>query len=177
MSTPNCTFRSGPGPFTVFAPTNAAFDELPRGVLEELLKPENKATLVKVLTYHVVSGKVMAKDLTNEQKVTTVEGSNVTVHLLRDSRGVRVMIQDLVPNSRWADVIQADVEASNGVVHVVDRVLIPGKLMDTIKALAPRAPNIVELAASVPELSTLVAAVKAAGLVDTLYVLLCLSPS
>jgi len=102
------------GPFTVFAPTNAAFDALPEGTLESLLKPENKAKLVSILTYHVVGAKVMSKDLSNGQKAKTVEGQNINVKL----NGSGVMIND-------AKVVAADVSASNGVVHVIDKVILP----------------------------------------------------
>ena len=156
----------------MFAPTNTAFESLPRGLLEDLLKPENKALLTKVLTYHVVSGRVLARDLRNQEKVTTVESSTVTIHLERSGRGERVFIQDQVPNTRWSEVIQADVQASNGVVHLVDKVLIPDLLMAKLTRVSNTSDsaldNIVELAASVPELSTLVTAVKAADLVETL---------
>lgn len=101
------------GPFTVFAPTNEAFAALPEGVLEDLLKPENKDKLVSILTYHVVSGEVMSSDLKNGQKANTVEGAAVTFDT---SEGVKV---------NNASVALADVKASNGVVHVIDRVILP----------------------------------------------------
>jgi uncharacterized surface protein with fasciclin (FAS1) repeats len=104
---------SGKGPFTVFAPTDAAFAALPKGTVEKLLKPENKAKLVKVLTYHVVAGKVESKTLKSGQ-VKTVEGAAVAVKVA----GGKVMINR-------ANVIQADVPASNGVIHVIDHVLLP----------------------------------------------------
>lgn len=107
---------SGDGPFTVFAPTNEAFAALPEGTLENLLKPENRELLRKVLTYHVVSGDLMAKDLRSGQ-VATVEGSQVNVRVRR--RGVRVN------NAR---VVNADIDAKNGVIHVIDRVLLPPNL-------------------------------------------------
>jgi uncharacterized surface protein with fasciclin (FAS1) repeats len=103
----------GEGPFTVFAPTDDAFAALPEGTLEELLKPENKDKLVKILTYHVVPGKVMSTDL-KTGGVTTVEGSEVTIEL--GEEGVKV---------DQAQVLQADIEASNGVIHVIDKVIIP----------------------------------------------------
>ena len=103
---------SGEGPFTVFAPTNAAFEALPAGVLEALLLPENKETLAKILTYHVVPGAVMAADVMDGD-VATVEGQNVT---LSTADGVTV---------NGAKVIQADVAASNGVIHVIDAVILP----------------------------------------------------
>ena len=104
----------GDGPFTVFAPTNEAFAKLPAGTVENLLKPENKAQLVAVLTYHVVPGKVMSKDLKNGQKAKTVQGSEITV-TLKDGKA---MINN-------ATVTTADIEASNGVVHVIDTVILP----------------------------------------------------
>lgn len=104
----------GDGPFTVFAPTNAAFEALPAGTLENLLKPENKDQLVSILTYHVVSGEVMSTDLSDGMKAATVEGSEVEVGI----DGESVMIND-------ASVVAANVEASNGVVHVIDKVILP----------------------------------------------------
>jgi uncharacterized surface protein with fasciclin (FAS1) repeats len=103
---------SGEGPFTVFAPTDEAFAALPAGVLDALLLPENKETLVKILTYHVVSGKVMAADITDGD-VATVEGSNV---MLVTTSGVKV---------NDANVVSADVPASNGVIHAIDAVILP----------------------------------------------------
>lgn len=102
------------GPFTVFAPSNEAFAALPEGTLASLLKPENKATLVKILTYHVVPGKVYSHDLRNGQMAKTVQGEKVSVKV--NDYGVRIN------NSK---VIQADVKAANGVVHVIDEVLLP----------------------------------------------------
>uniref|UniRef100_UPI0004635855 fasciclin domain-containing protein n=1 Tax=Pseudoalteromonas sp. TB64 TaxID=1938600 RepID=UPI0004635855 len=104
----------GKGPFTIFAPTDAAFSKLPEGTVEMLLKPENKDKLTAVLTYHVVSGKVMAADVMTIDKATTVQGQSVMVK----SSDMGVMIND-------ANVIKADVEASNGVIHVIDKVLLP----------------------------------------------------
>ena len=103
---------SGDGPFTVFAPTDDAFAALPAGVLDALLLPENKDVLAKILTYHVVSGAVMAADVTDGD-VATVEGQNVT---LSTADGVTV---------NGAKVIQADVVASNGVIHAIDAVILP----------------------------------------------------
>jgi uncharacterized surface protein with fasciclin (FAS1) repeats len=103
-----------PGPFTVFAPTNDAFAKLPAGTVESLLKPENKAKLVKVLTYHVLSGKTKSKDLAGKKlEAATVEGSKVAVD---GTHGVKV---------NNATVIKADVWTSNGVIHVIDTVLLP----------------------------------------------------
>jgi uncharacterized surface protein with fasciclin (FAS1) repeats len=104
----------GTGPFTVFAPTDAAFAKLPAGTVESLLKPENKAKLVAILTYHVVPGKVMASDIAGKSlKVATVQGSKMSVEA---HSGVTV---------DNAKVIQADIGASNGVIHVIDTVIMP----------------------------------------------------
>ena len=103
---------SGEVPFTVFAPTNAAFEALPAGLLEKLLLPENKETLVKILTYHVVQSKVMAADVAAGE-VTTVEGSTFEITTMG---GVKV---------NTANVTATDVPASNGVIHVIDAVLVP----------------------------------------------------
>lgn len=103
---------NGAGPFTVFAPTDEAFAALPPGLLDALLLPENKDTLVKILTYHVVPGAVMAADVTDGD-VATVEGQTVT---LSTADGVSV---------NGAKVIQADVVASNGVIHAIDAVILP----------------------------------------------------
>ena len=106
---------SGEGPFTVFAPTNEAFEKLPEGTVEMLLKPENKEKLVAILTYHVVPGKVMAADV-KTMEVETVEGSKANVKVADD----KVMIDG-------AEVIATDVEASNGVIHVIDTVIMPAE--------------------------------------------------
>ncbi|MDE3081188.1 MAG: fasciclin domain-containing protein, partial [Paracoccaceae bacterium] len=103
----------GKGPFTVFAPTNEAFAKLPKGTVESLLKPENKAKLVKILTYHVVPGKVMSTDLKDGMMAKTVEGGALTIHT---KPAVTV---------NHAHVVKADIEASNGVIHVIDTVLLP----------------------------------------------------
>jgi uncharacterized surface protein with fasciclin (FAS1) repeats len=104
----------GDGPFTVFAPTNEAFAKLPAGTVETLLKPENKAQLIAVLTYHVVPGKVYSKDLKDGMKAKTAQGSEITI-TLKDGKA-------MVNN---ATVTAADIEASNGVVHVIDTVILP----------------------------------------------------
>jgi uncharacterized surface protein with fasciclin (FAS1) repeats len=104
----------GAGPFTVFAPTDAAFAALPAGTVEDLLKPENKAKLTKILTYHVVPAEVMSAAITSEMSPATVEGAALKVA----PKDGKVMIND-------ATVIQADVDASNGVIHVIDKVLMP----------------------------------------------------
>jgi len=103
----------GKGPFTVFAPTDAAFAAI-QSEVDKLLKPENKAKLSKILTYHVVSGKMMASDLKDGQELTTVEGSKLKV-MVKDGK---VMIGN-------AKVSSADINASNGVIHVIDKVLLP----------------------------------------------------
>ena len=109
----------GKGPFTVFAPTNAAFGKLPAGTVDTLVKPENKATLTKILTYHVVAGKLEASDLTDGKKLKTVEGEELTVKhqdgkvWIVDAKGGTSMVT--IPN----------VNQSNGVIHVVDTVLMP----------------------------------------------------
>ena len=111
---------SGAGPFTVFAPTNAAFEKLPKGTVATLVKPENKATLTKILTYHVVPGRLAAQDLTNGKKLTTVEGEQLTV---RNSGG-RISIVD--SKGGVSTVTISNVNQSNGVIHVVNTVLMPG---------------------------------------------------
>lgn len=103
----------GEGPFTVFAPTDEAFAALPEGTVDDLLKPENKDTLTSILTYHVVPGKVMSGDLSDGMMAATVQGSEVTV-----KTDPAVMVDE-------ASVTQADIEASNGVIHVIDKVIMP----------------------------------------------------
>lgn len=105
---------SSPGPFTVFAPTDAAFNDLPKGTLDKLLLPKNKATLVKVLTYHVVSGAVESSTL-KSGKVKTVEGSSARITVGKDGM---VMVDK-------ATVKAVDIGASNGIIHVIDKVLLP----------------------------------------------------
>ena len=107
---------SGTGPFTVFAPTNEAFDKLPKGTVENLLKPEMKADLAAVLTFHVVSGALKAADLKDGQKLKTVQGQELTVSVKEG----KVMIDG-------ANVTIADAVSSNGVTHVIDAVLLPKK--------------------------------------------------
>lgn len=104
----------GPGPFTVFAPTDAAFAQLPAGTLEDLLKPENKAKLTAILTYHVVPGAVTAAEVTKLTEAKTVQGAAVKI----SAEGGKVMIND-------AHVVSADIAASNGVIHVIDKVILP----------------------------------------------------
>ncbi|WP_158822680.1 fasciclin domain-containing protein [Granulicella sp. S156] len=116
----------GPGPFTVFAPTNEAFAKLPAGTVDTLLKPENKDALVKVLTYHVVAGKITAKDLKKQIKagggkavLKTVQGGSLTATL----QGGKIVLTD--EKGGTSTVTIADVFQSNGVIHVVDSVLLP----------------------------------------------------
>jgi uncharacterized surface protein with fasciclin (FAS1) repeats len=133
----------GEGPFTVFAPNDDAFKKLPAGTLETLLKPENIGKLKSILTYHVVAGKVMAADVVKMKYAETVNGQMVSIKV----KGDTVMIDN-------AKVIKADIKTSNGVIHVIDTVIIPKDIVDT--------------AVSAGVFETLVAAVKAAGLVDVL---------
>jgi uncharacterized surface protein with fasciclin (FAS1) repeats len=117
----------GPGPFTVFAPTNEAFDKLPAGTVDRLVKAENKATLTKILTYHVVAGRLSSRDLirmTNEGKrtaeLTTLEGGKLWVSL---HDGKHIELKDEKGDSAMMTI--ADVFQSNGVIHVIDTVLMP----------------------------------------------------
>lgn len=105
----------GPGPFTVFAPTDAAFAALPAGTVETLLKPENKAKLASILTYHVLPGRVMSKDIAGKKlDPKTVEGQTLAI----DASGSAVKVNDVT-------VIKADIVADNGIIHVIDKVLLP----------------------------------------------------
>ena len=108
------TTLKGVGPFTVFAPTDEAFAKLPDGTLEALLKPENKEKLRRILTYHVVAGKVMASDVVKLQSARAVSGDTITVK-----------VEDGVVHVENATVTSADVLASNGVIHVIDSVILP----------------------------------------------------
>jgi uncharacterized surface protein with fasciclin (FAS1) repeats len=110
---------SGKGPFTVFAPTNEAFAKLPKGTVDTLLKPENKAKLTKILTYHVVPGDLKAADLTDGKKLKTVEGEELTVK----NSGGKISLVDA--KGGMSHVTIPDVNQSNGVIHVVDTVLMP----------------------------------------------------
>jgi uncharacterized surface protein with fasciclin (FAS1) repeats len=105
---------SGDGPFTVFAPTDEAFAALPAGTVADLLKPENKDKLVSILTYHVVPGKVMAKDVVKLDKAKTVQGSNV-----------KIKVEDGTVMINNAKVAKADIPCKNGVIHVIDKVILP----------------------------------------------------
>lgn len=105
---------SGTGPFTVFAPLDDAFAALPAGTVESLVKPENKAKLQGILTYHVLAGKVLSTDLSDGMKATTVNGAEITIHL----RDGKVFVND-------AEVVVADVNTDNGVIHAVNKVIMP----------------------------------------------------
>ncbi len=135
------------GPFTVFAPTDDAFKKLPAGTVANLLKPENKAMLVSILKYHVVAGKVEAADVVKLSTAKTVQGDNVMIKVMGGS----------VYLNGTTKVTATDIQASNGVIHIIDSVLMP-----------PMKKDIVDTAVSTNMFNTLVAAVKAAGLVDTL---------
>lgn len=136
---------SGPGPFTVFAPTDEAFAKLPAGTVETLLKPENKDQLVGILTYHVVAGRVPASAVVGLSGATTVNGQRVNI--AAGESGVRV---------DSANVVTTDIECSNGIIHVVDSVLLP------------ETKTIVDVASGAGSFETLLAAAEAAGLVSTL---------
>ena len=117
---------SGPGPFTVFAPVNAAFDKLPAGTVDNLLKPENKATLVKILTYHVVAGRLSASDIEKQiragkgkAELTTVSGGKLWAMM----DGKSIVLKD--EKGGMSKITQANVFQSNGVIHVVDSVVLP----------------------------------------------------
>jgi uncharacterized surface protein with fasciclin (FAS1) repeats len=137
----------GEGPFTVFAPTDEAFKKLPAGTVETLLKPENLKKLQGILTYHVVSGSVMAADVVKLDSAKTVQGQDVMIEVVDGG----VMING-------AKVVTADIKCSNGVIHVIDSVILP----------PAKKADIVDTAVSADDFNTLVAAVKAAGLVETL---------
>jgi uncharacterized surface protein with fasciclin (FAS1) repeats len=105
---------SGKGPFTVFAPTDEAFGKLPKGTVEDLLKPENKKKLAAILTYHVVAGKVMAADVVKLKNADTVQGQKVRIRV----KDGKVMINR-------ANVVKTDIACRNGVIHVIDAVILP----------------------------------------------------
>jgi transforming growth factor-beta-induced protein len=142
---------SSEGPFTVFAPTNDAFAALPEGTVESLLQPENKQLLTDILLYHVVAGKVMAADVVGLESATTALGADISIKVEMGN----VFIND-------AQVIITDIEASNGVIHVIDAVLLPSEE----EAEAPG--TIVDIAIADERFSTLVTAVVTAELVETL---------
>ena len=135
----------GPGPFTVFAPSDEAFAKLPKGTVETLLKPENKEKLKAILTYHVVPGKVMAKDVLGVKGAKSLNGQRIDVKV----DGGKVMVDG-------AQVVATDIACTNGVIHVIDSVILPSE--DNIPPVANKA----------GKFNTLLAAAKAAGLVDAL---------
>jgi uncharacterized surface protein with fasciclin (FAS1) repeats len=139
------TTLKGPGPFTVFAPTDAAFAKLPAGTLDNLLKPENKTALIDVLTYHVVSGKVSASDVVKLSHATTVEKQDVAIVV----SGAKVTVND-------ATVTTTDIAAANGIIHVIDTVLLPP------------AKDIVDTAVAAGSFTKLAAALTAGDLASTL---------
>jgi transforming growth factor-beta-induced protein len=151
----------GDGPFTLFAPTNQAFESLLRELnltAEQLLA--NKPLLTQVLTYHVLASQVLARQIEDGAKPTTVQGQAITLDV---ERGRRIEITDA--RGRTSNVIFTNLRASNGVVHLIDRVILPA---DMTPPPPPAPKSIVEIAAGNPDFSILVAAVQAAGLVDTL---------
>lgn len=135
----------GDGPFTVFAPTDEAFSKLPKGTVETLLKPENKAKLAAILTYHVVSGKVAAADVVKLTGATTLNGQQVDI-----------AVKDGAVSLDKANVVKTDIQCSNGIIHVIDSVILPAS--DDLATTAVKAGSF----------GTLVAAAKAAGLVPAL---------
>lgn len=146
-----------PGPFTVFAPTDKAFKALPTGTVASLLKPENRAQLQKILKYHVVAGNVMSTDLVKAATAKTLHGNKVNITL---------KVND-------AKVLKADIKASNGVIHVIDRVILPGESKPIDGHANMKAPrvvqdSIVETAVNAGQFKTLVTAIQAAGLQDAL---------
>ena len=143
----------GEGPFTVFAPTDDAFAALPAGTIDELLKPENKQKLTDILLYHVVAGKVMAAEVTALASAATALGKDVAI---KTDMG-NVYVND-------SKVIITDIETSNGVIHVIDAVLLP----PAEDAMMEEKKTIVDIAAADGRFNTLVAAVEAAGLAETL---------
>jgi transforming growth factor-beta-induced protein len=147
---------SGEGPFTVFAPTDDAFAALPAGTLDSLLLPENKQQLTDILLYHVVAGRVTAND------VLGLNGKSADTAFAGNQIGIKVDMGNVYLNEN-VKVIITDVEASNGVIHVIDAVLLP-----QVKEAAMEKMDIVDTAIADGRFTTLVAAVQAAGLVDTL---------
>lgn len=135
----------GDGPFTVFAPADEAFAKLPKGTLESLLKPENKAKLQAILTYHVVSGKVMAADVVKIKGAVSVQGQQIDV-----------VVKDGKVKVDGANVVKTDIGCSNGVIHVIDSVILPADK------------DIVDTAVAADSFKTLAAALTAASLIDTL---------
>ncbi len=153
---------SGEGPFTVFAPTDDAFAALPEGLLDTVLADQE--LLTTILTYHVVSGSVLAADVVTLDSATTLQGEDVQITVEGDA----VMVND-------ANVVATDIEASNGVIHVIDSVLLPPSVVEMLAAddmgdeeMAADAMNIIETAEAAGDFTTLLTAVEVAGLTDTL---------
>jgi uncharacterized surface protein with fasciclin (FAS1) repeats len=142
------------GPFTILAPTDEAFQKLPEGTVESLLKAENKEKLKQILTYHVISGNVKSGDVVKLTEATTAMGEKIKIAV----KGDTVTFND-------AKLLKADIGCSNGVIHVIDSVLIPGQDAGTQTSAKK---DIVDTAVGAGSFNTLVAAVKAAGLVETL---------
>ena len=147
----------GPGPFTVFAPTDKAFAALPAGTLDSLLQPKNKTKLQTILKYHVVPGKVLSSDLMKYRNAKTLHGDKVDLTLM-------------INNAR---VVKADIKARNGVIHVIDQVILPGTAQPITGHANTVAParvekNIVQTAVDAGQFKTLVTAIQAAGLTDAL---------
>jgi uncharacterized surface protein with fasciclin (FAS1) repeats len=149
---------SGKGPFTVFAPTNDAFNKLPAGTVTNLLKTENKGQLVDILTYHVVAGRYTSKDLKDGMMLTSVEGKQLKISVSNGKISI----------NGSAMIETADVISSNGVTHVINSVLLPPDGVMVGGALMTPNLNIVQNALNASNVTTVVAAVKAAGLVETL---------
>merc|ERR1711998_511865 len=157
---------SSAGKFTVFAPTNEAFKALPAGTLASLMKPENKAKLADILKYHVLPEELLPTQLKPFQAVQTVEGKPLHV---QEWDG-KVHVGPSLESKDLKNVIKADNLASNGVVHIIDGVLLPPSTDSAmlVPELQSWRQNIVQLAEHTPDLSTLVSTVVAAGLADTL---------
>lgn len=149
----------GEGPLTVFAPTDEAFAKLPAGTVESLLKPENKVQLAAILTYHVVPGKVMSAEAVKLNAADTVNGQSLSLAVTGSGLTVD-----------GANVVKADIDCSNGVIHVIDSVILPQQPEETASKSEPsqKPKDIVSTAVGAGSFNTLVAAVKAAGLVETL---------
>ena len=150
---------SGKGPFTVFAPTDEAFAKLGKDAIADLLKPENKDKLTSILTYHVVAGEYPAAKVVAAKSLTTVQGADVTV-----AAGKDVMVGT-------AKVLKTDIKASNGIIHVIDSVILPpaaNTAEASMKAGKKNLPNLVAVASKAGSFNTLLKAAAAAGLADTL---------
>jgi transforming growth factor-beta-induced protein len=145
----------GKGPFTVFAPTDKAFAKLPKGTVEELLKPENKKKLISILTYHVVPGRVMAADVVKLSKAKTAQGSEA-----------RIRVKDGKVYVDKALVTVTDIKARNGVIHVIDSVILPGGNCGCSKGKHSK--DIVDTAVAAGDFKNLAAALEAADLIETL---------